>query len=220
MKTIAFIPVRGGSVSIPLKNIKLLNGRPLVYYTLDAACECDFIDTVVVATDHEGIKQIVERYSSNKIKVVGRSPEVSTAIAPTIDVMLEFAENNKFETIILMQATSPLTTSQDIINAYKVYQEGYDSVLSVVRQHRFIWDEKTRTSNYDLYNRPRRQDWDGILIENGAFYIISYEKLIKLKAPVIGNVGLYEMSAETYIELDCELDWIMMENFMRKVQKK
>ena len=84
-KTVAFIPVRGGSKSIPLKNIKLLNGRPLIYWTLDAAVNCSEIDIVVVSTDSQEIKNVVEKYGSPKIIVINRSESVSTDIASTED---------------------------------------------------------------------------------------------------------------------------------------
>lgn len=77
---VAFIPVRGGSKSIPLKNIKLFNGKPLVYWTVKAACGCQYIDKVYVATDSSRIKEAVEEFENErdffrKIKVIGRSAE-------------------------------------------------------------------------------------------------------------------------------------------------
>ena len=77
---VAFIPVRGGSKSIPLKNIKILNGRPLVYWVLRAACECKYLSRVYVATDSEEIKRVVEEFQNgeerelfSKTIVTGRS---------------------------------------------------------------------------------------------------------------------------------------------------
>ena len=105
---VAFIPVRGGSKSIKLKNIKKINGRPLIYWVLDAAIGCDGIDKVVVSTDSAEIRSVVEEYGSEDILVIGRSDEVSTDFASTESVMLEFGEVYDFGNIILIQATSPL----------------------------------------------------------------------------------------------------------------
>lgn len=215
MKNIVFLPLRGGSKSIPLKNIKPLNGRPLAYYALDAAIACPYIEVVVVATDSDEIKTVIQQYPSDKLLIVGRSEPVSTDTAPTIDVLLEFAGQYSFETMTLIQATSPLISTEDLIGGWSLFQEGYDSVLSVTRQHRFIWDEQTRMPNYNLYNKPRRQDWRGILVENGAFYISSYNQLVSSKAVASGNIGLYEMSPETYVELDEPHDWIVIEQLMK-----
>ncbi|HPW41103.1 MAG TPA: acylneuraminate cytidylyltransferase family protein, partial [Bacillota bacterium] len=141
---VAFIPVRGGSKSIPLKNIRLINGRPLVYWTLDAAAGCREVDKVVVSTDSDEIRKVVEKYDSDKIIIIDRSEEVSTDIASTESVMLEFAGKYDFENIILVQATSPLLTEGDISGGIEKFrQEGIDSVLSVVRQKRFIWSESS-----------------------------------------------------------------------------
>lgn len=215
MKNIAFLPLRGGSKSILLKNIKPLNGRPLAYYALDAAVACPHLEVVVVATDNDEIKTVIQQYSSDKLLIVGRSEPVSTDTAPTIDVLLEFADQYDFETMTLIQATSPLISTEDLMGGWSLFQKGYDSVLSVTRQHRFIWDEQTRMPNYNLYNKPRRQDWRGILIENGAFYISSYDQLVSSKAVTSGNIGLYEMAPETYVELDEPHDWFVIEQLLK-----
>ena len=220
MKNIAFIPLRGGSESIPLKNIKLLDGRPLAYYALDAVTQCDLIDTVVVATDSDEIAKVIQEYPSDKIIVMGRTPEVSTNISPTIDVVLEIAQQIEFENLVLVQATSPLVSAEDITRGLALLAQGYDSALSVVRQHRFIWDEDTHLPNYPMPHKPRRQDWRGILVENGAFYINSRENILRDKFYLSGKIGLCEMSEDTYVEIDEEHDWLMMEQILQKRKEK
>ena len=220
MKNIAFIPLRGGSESIPLKNIKLLDGRPLAYYALDAVTQCDLIDTVVVATDSDEIAKVIKEYPSDKIIVMGRTPEVSTNVSPTIDVVLEISQQIEFNNLVLVQATSPLVSASDITRGLELLDQGYDSVLSVVRQHRFIWDEDTHLPNYPMPNKPRRQDWKGILVENGAFYINSRENILRDKFYLSGKIGLCEMSEDTYVEIDEEHDWLMMEQILQKRKEK
>ena len=136
---VAFIPVRGGSKSIPLKNIKELNGKPLVYWTIKAANDCENIDIIYVSTDSEEIKNVVESFKFDKVKVIGRSLESATDTASTEFAMLEFANNYEFDNIVLIQATSPLLRTEDLDGGFKLY-ESSDSVLSVVRQKRFIWE--------------------------------------------------------------------------------
>lgn len=218
--TIAFIPIRGGSKSIPLKNIKLINGRPLVYWVLDATIECNEIDKVIVSTDSDEIREVVRKYKSDKIEIVNRSVEVSTDTASTESVMLEFASSYDFDNIILVQATSPLLKSRDLYKGLTKYnQDGIDSVLTVVRQKRFLWSEMDYTAkaiNYDPINRPRRQEFAGFLVENGAFYITSRKRLIDTKCRISGNIGLVEMPEETYFEIDEPSDWTIIENFLKK----
>ena len=107
-KNIAFIPLRAGSKSIPNKNIKPMNGRPLVYWVLDPAVKCEYIDKIFVSTDGQVIKQVVEEYDSDKVIVIGRSEETARDESSTESAMLEFAEKYEFENIVLIQATSPL----------------------------------------------------------------------------------------------------------------
>ncbi len=219
---IAFIPVRGGSKSIPLKNIKEINGRPLVYWTLKAAEDCNYLEKIYVATDSTQIKKVVEDFKFSKVIVIDRSEEVSSDIASTEEVMLEFASKYKFDNIVLIQATSPLLQTQDLDRGFEIFnKKEIDSVVSVVRQKRFNWEIKDGfavSTNYNIYNRPRRQDFEGYFVENGAFYITSKENLIRFKNRISGNIQICEMSEESYFEIDEPADWIIVENLLRQHQ--
>ncbi|MGL5312910.1 MAG: HAD-IIIA family hydrolase [Peptostreptococcaceae bacterium] len=216
---IAFIPVRGGSKSIPLKNIKLINNRPLIYWVLDAAENCDCIDKIFVSTDNQEIKDTVKKYKSNKVCVVDRSEETSTDNSTTESAMIEFAKKYLFKNIILIQATSPLITSEELTKGFMAYnKEGIDSVLSVVNQKRFIWEQENNKyipKNYDYINRPRRQDFDGFLVENGAFYITSRDRLLKYKSRISGNIDCVMMDESSYFEIDEPRDWTIVEALLK-----
>ena len=123
---VAFIPVRGGSKSIPLKNIKPICGKPLVYWTIKAACGCRHIDRVYVATDSGKIRDTVKSFKKgieaeifSKAEVIGRSAESASDTASTEFAMLEFAKNNEFENIVLIQATSPLLRASDLDRGFE-----------------------------------------------------------------------------------------------------
>ncbi|CAK7050227.1 acylneuraminate cytidylyltransferase family protein [Tissierella sp.] len=145
-KNVAFIPVRGGSKSIPLKNIKIINGRPLVYWTLDAAIGCKYIDRVFVATDSEEIRNVVKLYDSDKVEIINRSEATAGDSSTTESAMLEFAEKYDFENIVLIQATSPLLEAKDLDKGFEMLlKEDFKSILSVVRQKRFIWRQNEQS---------------------------------------------------------------------------
>lgn len=225
---VAFIPVRGGSKSIPLKNIRPIGGKPLVYWTVKAACGCKYIDRVYVATDSDEIKESIENFKRGiesdlyeKVKIIGRSKESATDTASTEFAMLEFADNYDFNNIVLIQATSPLLQSKDLDSGFEAFlTEGTDSVISVVRQKRFHWenDEKgyAHPTNYDVFQRPRRQEFNGYLVENGAFYISSKEALIQSRNRVSGNIKAVEMNEDTFLEIDEPGDWVIIEALMKK----
>lgn len=225
---VAFIPVRGGSKSIPLKNIKPISGRPLVYWTVKAACGCKYIDRVYVATDNDKIKKTVESFKIgmeadlfSKVEVIGRSAESASDTASTEFAMLEFAEKYEFDNIVLVQATSPLLQNSDLDRGFEVFnEEDTDSVLSVVLQKRFHWanDESgfTHPTNYDVFHRPRRQEFEGYLVENGAFYITSKKDLIKFQNRVSGNIKAVEMNEDTFFEIDEPSDWVIIEALMKR----
>lgn len=225
---VAFIPVRGGSKSIPLKNIKSISGKPLVYWTVKAACLCRYIDKVYVATDSDMIKDVVESFKKgkeaslfSKTEVIGRSEESASDTASTEFAMLEFASNYDFENIVLIQATSPLLQSSDLDRGFVEFiTKEVDSVISVVRQKRFNWTNESdgfaRPTNYDVFKRPRRQEFEGYLVENGAFYITSKDNLIKSQNRVSGNVKAVEMNEDTFFEIDEPSDWVIIEALMKK----
>ncbi|MGL5254607.1 MAG: cytidylyltransferase domain-containing protein [Brevinema sp.] len=215
MKCIAFIPLRGGSKSIPLKNIMPINGRPMAYYALDAANACPEIDTIVVSTDSPEIRDTILKYPSSKIKVVARSEEVSTDSATSVSVLLEFAEPNTCETIVLMQATSPLVKAEHVSAGLKKYSEGFDSVISVVRSHIFLWGEDGTPLNHNPCQRLRRQEWNGVMVENGAIYITSRDSLLKTRCLMGGNRGVFEMPKETSVEVDEPSDFLFIENILK-----
>lgn len=225
---VAFIPVRGGSKSIPLKNIKPISGKPLVYWTVKAACSCKYIDKVYIATDNDKIRETVESFKVgfeaelfSKVVVIDRSAESASDTAPTEFAMLEFANSYEFDNIVLIQATSPLLVKEDLDRGFEVFaEEGTDSVLSVVLQKRFRWEKDNHgfahPTNYNVFKRPRRQEFNGYYVENGAFYISSKNDLIKSRNRVSGNIKAVEMNEDTFFEIDEPSDWIIVEALMKK----
>ena len=218
---VAYIPVRGGSKSIPLKNIKPIAGRPLVWWAANAACGCDLIDKVYVTSDNEEIRAIVSAFGLPKIEVINRSKGTATDTASTESAMLEFAQKYHFDNIALVQATSPLITAEDLQKGFKIIEnKEANSVLSVVRQYRFIWKETAdgfaEPDNYNFFHRPLRQDFNGFLVENGAFYITSKESLLQSKCRISGNIKTIEMLQESYIEIDEPVDWLIVEQLLKR----
>jgi N-acylneuraminate cytidylyltransferase len=225
---VALIPVRGGSKSIPLKNIKDINGMPLLYWTMKAACECRYIDKVYVATDSDVIfrtvTHLIRTSAENlfaKAELIGRSAASSSDTASTEIVMLEFAKDYEFDYIALIQATSPLLDAKDLDRGFVALQENHiDSVMSVVRQKRFLWkaDENGYgvPLNYDYLHRPRRQEFNGYLVENGAFYITKKQYLLQSKNRISGDIKMIEMPEDTFVEIDEPSDWLFVEMLMKR----
>ena len=217
---IAFVPVRRGSKSIPLKNIKIFCGRPLVYWSLKALEDSTNIDQIYVATDCETIKSIVGEFKFSKVSVFERSNENAQDKSSTESVMLEFISKKTFkddDIFLLVQATSPLTKTEDFDGAIDQYnKESADSLLSCVRTKRFFWESNAQPINYDYMRRPRRQDFEGLLMENGAFYISTVGGIIKSKNRLNGSISIYEMAEYSAVEIDEEDDWIFAERMMNK----
>ena len=223
MSTLAFVPVRGGSKSIPLKNIKLLYGRPLVYWVLQSLQQAKKIDHIVVATDSQEIIDAVNGFGFSKMEIFLRSTENAADHSSTESVMLEYLEalkpnnNNLF---ILAQATSPFTRAEDFDQAIEQFKNtGVDSLLTCSRIKRFFWNTDGTPINYNYKQRPRRQDFQGALVENGAFYISSVQQILQEKNRISGKIGIYEMPEYAFLELDEPEDWQHAEQVMRKLHQ-
>lgn len=217
---IAFIPIRCGSKSIPFKNIKDFCNKPLVYWNIKALQDSKNIDQIVVATDCIQIKEVVSKFNFSKVKIYDRDQKNAADTSTTESVMLEYIKKGSLSSediFVLVQVTSPLTQSIDFDKALKFFLKGkYDSLLSCVRNRRFFWTDKGIPLNYNYAKRPRRQDFNGLFMENGAFYFNKVKNIVKDKNRLSGKIGIYEMPDYTAIELDEEDDWLVAEALMYK----
>jgi N-acylneuraminate cytidylyltransferase len=218
---IAFIPARGGSKSIPLKNIKEICGQPLIYWNILSLHQTARVSRIVVSTDSDEIAKVVLGFGFPEVEVYQRSAATASDTASTESAMLEYLEDDKRlspdDIFILVQATSPLTLSQHFTEALSVYAKGqYDSLLTCVRLKRLFWRENGTPANYDYQNRSRRQDLTGELMENGAFYISKVKNILESKNRLSGKIGIYTMPDYTAVEIDEEDDWPLAETLVRK----
>jgi CMP-N,N'-diacetyllegionaminic acid synthase len=228
LKIIGIIPARGGSKGIPQKNIKLLNGKPLISYTIDAAKKSKFIDHVFVSTDDTQISEISKQYGA-EIPCL-RPKELAaddTLTLPVIQHMTRYVEENidKTDIIITLQPTSPLRTAQDIDNAIqKLIDTDADSVSSVfeVETHPYL----TATVDVDRINwlyseekRGRRQDFPHIYALNGAIYATKREVLLEGNSLYGKDNRAYIMPQERSIDIDNIYDFIQIESILKKGNK-
>lgn len=225
MSRVVIVPARGGSKGIPRKNIRPFCGKPLIYWVCKAAQECPAVDAVYVATEDAAIADTARALGLSKLHVIGRDESTATDEASTESVLLDFAQRVDFDHVALLQATSPLLTADDLVRGWALIAGGrHDSVLSVVRQKRFRWNTDATglayPENYDILARPRRQQFDGYLVENGAFYITSRGRLLADRCRIGGRIGMVEMAEDTYYELDDATDWTIMEALMTRRMRR
>ncbi|CAK9039872.1 unnamed protein product [Durusdinium trenchii] len=169
-----------------------LAGRPLLAWCVKAALDSGCFDEVYVSTDHDGIAEVAGKAGA---RVHRRAPETATSSASTELAMADFARAHPdYDVLCLIQATSPLTTPyhfREAIALFKRHQA--DSLVTAVRSNRFRWridpDGAAHAENYLPAKRPRRQDWDGELIENGAFYLTKKDVLEKDNCRLGGKIA-------------------------------
>lgn len=173
MKNIAIIPARGGSKRLPEKNIKLLDGLPLLSFSiLYAQANSKIIDEVYVSTDDENIKKIALEYGA---KVIDRPESISGDFEPTVSALKHVLQSidSDVENVFLLQATNPIRPENLLKDTFEIYQkENCNSLFTVSRNHKKfgkIIDQKFIPYNYKIGQRS--QDLDPLYFENGLLYI-------------------------------------------------
>lgn len=225
MKNLAIIPARSGSKGLPNKNIKKLCGVPLMAYSIRAAIESNKFSKVMVSTDSESYAKIAEEYGAEVPFL--RSPELSGDAAGSWDVVREvldkYAEfNNRFETVCLLQPTSPLRQSSDIVGAYHLYDENNaDNIIGVCESdHSPLWmntipqDLSLEHFIRDDIQNKNRQKLDVYYRINGAIYIRKTASIIS-NASIYNNSFAYIMPRERSVDIDVELDFIIAETLLK-----
>ncbi|KAM4676450.1 N-acylneuraminate cytidylyltransferase [Discoglossus pictus] len=216
----ALVLARGGSKGIPLKNIKLLAGKPLIAWVLRAALDSGCFDSVWVSTDHDDIEKVAKHYGA---QVHRRSTDVSKDTTSSLETIQEFLKHHpEVDIVANIQATSPCLHPTDLQKVvHMIRHEGYESVFAVVRHHMFRWREVreagefTVPENFNPKFRPRRQDWRGELYENGSFYFSTRELLTRGELQS-GKLAYYEMKPEHSVDIDVDIDWPIAEQRVKR----
>ena len=225
MKPLVVIPARGGSKGIPDKNIKLLGGKPLIHYTIEAAREVFPDEVIYVSTDSDRIKAVAEE-TGLKVPFL-RPAHLATDTAGTHEVLLhalEYAKQKEYQPdiVVLLQATSPFRTAQHIKEALELYHSDIDMVVSVKETKSnpyyvlFEEDEQGFLKKSKEGNFNRRQDCPKVYEYNGAVYVINRESLLIHPLHDLQKVRKYVMPVESSIDLDTPQDWEWAEWLLTK----
>ncbi len=205
MTIVAIIPARGGSKGIPKKNIAPLAGRPLIAHTILQARAVSEITRVLVSTDDRDIAEVAHDHGAIPVR---RPDDISGDFSPSEDAIKHVLsrENPLPEIVVMLQATSPIRRPSDIKRAIQmVRDEGYDSVLSVVPQHQFLWQDNGEGAyplNYQPVGyRPMRQSVRHY-VENGSIYCFKTEVLQRYGTRLGGKMGVLEMPYWSRFEID------------------
>jgi CMP-N,N'-diacetyllegionaminic acid synthase len=217
--TVAVVPARGGSKGVPRKNMRLVGGRPLIHYTLDAACAAKKIDRIVVTTDDADIAEICASY--DRVEIICRPTEISQDDSPVIDAVQHAIQGMEPDAIVLLQPTSPFRTGTDIDEAISLFRASdlipVCSVCQAGDAHpaRMYRIEGGILSSFmpDLAEL-RRQELPPVFHRNGAIYVFGQRELKRGKI-IVDPMIPYVMAHETSVNVDTELDLLLLEAILR-----
>lgn len=218
MKILGVIPARGGSKGVLKKNIKPLNGKPLIAYTIEAALDSN-IEHVVVSTDSEEIAEVCRNYGADVPFIRPKHLATDSAKSlPVIQHALEFVEQKngvQYDAILMLQPTTPFRTIEDINESIRILKESdADSVISVVdveghhpARMKFLQDGKLIDPNYcEAYENQPRQELEPMYIRNGAIYLT--KKNVLVSGSFKGSdCRAFIMDAKRSVNIDTVLDF-------------
>ncbi|HHY00079.1 MAG TPA: acylneuraminate cytidylyltransferase family protein [Methanothermobacter sp.] len=222
-KILTIIPARGGSKTIPHKNIKNLCGKPLIAWTINNALECEYLDRIVVSTDDLQISKISKEFGAEVPFL--RPNKIAEDDSPTIDAIihsLDFLENNGYhpEIVVLLQPTSPLRTAQDIesaLNLFFEYEKTCSAVVSVSEFDHSPYLSLKIEKGYlkpnfgEEYFNKRRQDLPQLYKPNGSIYISTPNNIRKFGGFFGNKIVPYKMPQERSVDIDTITDFKLAE---------
>jgi CMP-N,N'-diacetyllegionaminic acid synthase len=225
LRVLGIIPARGGSKGVPRKNIKLLNNKPLIQYTIESALRSKLLTSVIVSTDDIEIAQISISLGA-KVPFI-RPKKLASDSAKSIDVVLhaigELEEINLFfDAICLLQPTNPFRENGLIdLCIAKFAKKNYDSLMSVLpvpHQYNPHWVYEPnemgilKLATNEIMPISRRQDLPAAFYREGSIYITKTE-IIKTKKSLYGNkIGFQEIKSKFKVNIDTTADWVEAEN--------
>lgn len=230
MKALYLIPARGGSKGVPRKNIRLLGGLPLIAHSIRHALACaENPEDVVVSTDSEEIAKVAREYGASVPFM--RPAELATDTAGSREVMLHAvdtlnAQGRGYDTIILLQPTSPFRNPADIVAAAKLYDKCRPDMVVSVKQaqanpyyNAFECDSKgcLKISKGDGLI-TRRQDAPQVWEFDGAIYVIDMEALRRYPSLAqMKRILPFPSSGRHNIDIDSELDFLIAEHLISDI---
>ena len=208
------IPARGGSQRILHKNIVLVEGKPLIQYSIEEALKVT--SEVYVSTD---CKKIAEISRDLNAKVINRPSDLATSFSDVKHTVRHFLENvgKKYSFLIFIQPTSPLLKASYILEGIEKLDR-FDSIISVCEEREFYWNKNGIPINYNIGQKPRTQDMEPLFRENGAFYITTTEKFLETNELTNGKVGFVAMPQQDSIDIDTNEDLNLLK-FMLKYKR-
>ncbi len=219
MRILAVIPARGGSKGIPRKNVRLMNGKPLIYYAIHNALECRDITDLVVTSDDDEIKRIAQLFGAG---VINRDPELArdaTTLDPVIyDAVLQAEREHecRYDVVITLQPTSPLLKEETLSDAVRSFLTGNsDTYISAVNDPHLAWGEEYG-SFFPLYEeRKNRQQLPAHYRETGAF-VISNRSDITPDTRFGERISVYAVPEDEAVDIDTPDDWSLCEARLKK----
>lgn len=227
LEILAIIPARGGSKGIPGKNIRLIGGKPLVEYSIQAALKAKSITRIIVSTDDEEIAIIARKagaeVSNRPASISGDKASSETALLHVLDDLWK-KERYCPDFVVFLQCTSPLTLPEDIDGIVSILlHEKADSAFSAMRFYHFLWRRQGKGAkgiNHEENVRLMRQEREEQFLENGALYAFKTEGFKNSKHRFFGYTVIFEMPPERCLEIDEPHDFELAKNELIRQRNK
>lgn len=227
MKVLGIIPARGGSKGVPRKNIRLVDGQPLISYTIQKAKKSKLLTDIIMSTDSDEIIEVANQYQCDTLKRNIKNAQDASKIEDTLIEVLATLKT-QYDLIVLLQPTAPIRESEDIDHVIQMFLEdvNLECVVSVIaledihpaRMYHVSKNKLMVSLDKELESK-RRQDLKPVFLRNGAIYAVKTASFLKEKKIILPNKKAYVMPESKWANVDTERDLLMTEVLIKEWKK-
>jgi len=217
-KYLVFIPLRKGSKRVKNKNFVKVKSKPLIYYTYKEAIKIFKSENIFISSNDKQAKIFSQKHN---LQYINRPKNLCRDNSKTEDAIIHFIKERKIKTqnIVLLQATSPMRSSNDILRCIKKYEKKkLDSIFSVFKEKNFLWKQNNNqliSISFNFKNREKSQDMKYIFHENGAIFIFNSKKFLEAKNRIFKKFDYFEMKKVNSIDIDTKEDLKKFKNNLK-----
>lgn len=224
MKVLGIIPARGGSKGVKNKNIRLIDGEPLINYAINTAKESKLLTNYIVTSDDEKILRVAKSSNCLCHNRDLKNAQDDSPIESVVLEVLQFLKKEQYDLIVLLQPTAPIRTGKDVDNVISMFleDEALNNVVSVVELEDIhparmyeVDDLKNLKSLNSQHEKEQRQKLSSVYLRNGCIYAITTKAFLAEKTLILKNKKAYVMPHETWANIDTERDLLIAETLVK-----
>lgn len=216
MRVLAIIPACEGSTTLPNKNMRVLNGKPMIYYVINNAKKCKYVNDVIVTSNSDDIVSLAKQMHVLTRKRESKLSSSSISIDEVVMDVFKQLNLNEYDVVITMQSISPMLKHETLELAFESFiSNNYDTLISVKNMQYFFWKSEDNKVISMQEKRMNRHQLPPFFVETGAF-LITKSTFVKKNSRIGNDIGLFELHGDEAIDVNDFGDLQLVENAMNR----